>query len=108
MGREFCARVNGGRGPLWHEYTHMFVDEELQEVAVKLGVLWQRRDLTHKHNHFTREGDAASWAKGNREMPQFLRAANSPEHWRQFSALFQARKAAGFPGHEPAPVRVAA
>ena len=33
MGREFCLRVNQGRGPLWPEYTHMFVDEELQAVA---------------------------------------------------------------------------
>src|SRR5216683_3069212 len=47
LGREFCQRVNGGNGPLWHEYFHMGVDEELQAVAERLGVFWSRRDLTH-------------------------------------------------------------
>ena len=42
IGREFARRVNQGKGPLWPEYKHMFVDEELQGVAQKLGVLWQR------------------------------------------------------------------
>ena len=98
MGREFCQRANGGSGPLWREYTHMFVDLELQQVAQKLGILWQRRDLTHLHKHFTRVDGAVDWKA---VMPDFLRQANSPEHWAQFQALFMGRRGAGFPGHEP-------
>lgn len=95
MGREFCKRMYGGKGPLYEGYTHMYVDEELQHVAKKLGVLWQRRDLIHYHHHWGRK-------RGSKEdMPQFLEAVNSPEHWRQSKALFDERLAAGFPGHEP-------
>ncbi len=103
MGREFCERINQGRGPLWPEYTHMFVDDELQSVAQRLGILWQRPDLTHHHQHFARVGDDANWAVGRARMPPFLREANSPQHWALFEALFKARREAGFPGHEPLP-----
>lgn len=98
MGREFCETAYGGNGPLYHGYTHMFVDEELWNVAKLLGVYWERRDLTHRHEHWARDGKA--------KMPDFLASANSPEHWRQFKALFENRKAARFPGHEVS-VRVA-
>lgn len=108
MGREFCLRVNAGQGPLWSEYTHMFVDEELQHVATKLGVLWQRRDLVHLHRHFTRVSDALDSNAAPRQAPEFLREANSPAHWAKYDALFKSRRAAGFPGHEPLPVEVAA
>jgi hypothetical protein len=103
LGREFCERANQGRGPLWYEYTHMFVDEELQNVAIGLGILWQRPDLTHIHHHFCRVGDRVDWARGRQAMPEFLREANSLAHWEKFRALFQARRAAGFPGSEPLP-----
>jgi hypothetical protein len=103
LGRDFCHRANQGHGPLWHEYTHMFVDEELQNVAIVLGVLWQRMDLTHLHHQFCRVEDRVDWAHGRQVMPEFLREANSPAHWEKFRALFQARKAAGFPGSDPLP-----
>lgn len=103
MGREFCERMYGGEGPLYYGYTHMHVDEELQAVAVKLGVLWQRPDLIHLHRHWMRE----TWPKVQRaECPEFLKEANSMRHWNESKALFQSRKAAGFPGHEPLPVEV--
>lgn len=108
MGREFCLRANGGLGPLWPEYTHMFVDEELQHVALKLGVLWQRRDLVHLHRHFMRVSDALDSNAVQRPTPEFLKEANSPAHWAKFDALFKSRRDAGFPGHEPLPVEVAA
>lgn len=104
MGREFCRRMYGGNGPLYQEYVHMFVDEELQEVAIKLGVLWQRRDLIHLHHHFMRESVAATSGAVQKPTPIHLVKANSPEHWNQYKALFQSRKAWGFPGHEPLPV----
>ena len=99
ISREFARRINGGRGPWWPEYFHMGGDEELQAVAMKLGVFWQRPDLTHFHQHWGLPAPGQTIGhKAN--MPKFLERANSPEHWRQYKALFTARKAAGFPGHE--------
>jgi hypothetical protein len=97
MGREFCERMYQGNGPLWPEYRHCFVDNELQEVSIRLGVLWQRRDLSHYHHHFTRHGDDARATA----PPDFLREANSPEHWQKYGGIFGNRKRLGFPGHEP-------
>lgn len=98
LGREFCRRVNQGRGPLWPEYFHMGVDEELQEIALRLGILWQRRDVTQFHKHWTRrEGQAPA------VEPEFLKDKNSPEAWQAYKKLFATRKAAGFPGSELIP-----
>lgn len=95
LGREFCKRVNQGRGPLWPEYFHMFVDEELQAVAEKLGILWQRPDLTQIHHHWGRKPGAS-----RESIPDFLKAVNKKEHWDKYKALFLERQAAGFPGSE--------
>ena len=89
MGREFCRRIYGGRGPIWPEFWHMFEDEHLQCVAKKLGILWQRRDLTHHHNHWGRTGFANL-------QPDFLSRANSPTHWAEAKAIFERLKAGGF------------
>jgi hypothetical protein len=91
IGREFARRVNRGRGPLWPEYFHMGVDEELQAVATKLGVLWQRRDLIQYHQH---------WARKREKMPDFLKKANSGAEWDKYKKLFADRQKAGFPGSE--------
>jgi len=100
ISREFARRMYGGTGPYWHEYRHQFVDEELQNVALKLGVFWQRPDLTQRHNHWGRPRDGEIMAPSSR-MPAFLAEANSAEHWRKYKGIFEARRAAGFPGHEP-------
>jgi hypothetical protein len=93
MGREWCKRMYQGSGPLWPEYFHMFGDEELQCVAEKLGVFWQRPDLIHLHQHWAREAV--------KKAPAFLHYVNSPGHWESSKTLFLQRKAAGFPQHEP-------
>ena len=99
IGREFARRMYGGKGPYWPGYTHQFVDQELQEVAIKMGVFWQRRDLTHYHAHALRtEGIEIGPRK---PLPAFLIEANSKAHWEKYSALFKEREVAGFPGHEP-------
>lgn len=99
-GREYCKRINQGKGPLWPEYHHMFVDEEAQLVAQKYGVFCQRPDLTQMHMHWGRPKPGERF--GNIDnMPEFLKEANSPEHWGKYKAIFEARKAAGFPGSEP-------
>jgi hypothetical protein len=89
MGREFCQRIYGGKGPLWPEFTHMYVDEHLQCVAEKLGILWQRPDLTQRHEHWGRQGDAT-------KMPEFLKHANSSEEWAKSQAIFERLKSGGF------------
>ena len=99
MGREFCQRVNQGNGPLWPEYYHMGVDQELQAVATRLGVFWQRPDLIHLHKHWGRGVGDAKGSAAN--MPEFLARANSKEEWDKYKALFRAREEAGFPGSEP-------
>lgn len=100
IGREFCERAYGGNGPLWHEYRHMFEDEELRDVALKLGVYWTRPDLTHLHHHFMRASNDINSPAVNKPIPPHLIEANSPAHWNKFKALYERRKAAGFPGHE--------
>jgi hypothetical protein len=95
MGREFCRRMYQGRGPLFEGYFHMGEDEELQAVATKLGVFWQRRDLIHFHHHWARKRQDAA------DRPAFLERANSHEEWLKYKKLFAERAAAGFPGHEP-------
>ncbi len=100
MGREFCLRVNQGNGPLWPEYFHMGCDEELQAIATRLGVFWQRPDLIHLHKHWGRAREGERLAPRER-MPKFLEKANSAEEWNKYKKLFAERQAAGFPGSEP-------
>lgn len=102
MGREFCLRINQGNGPLWPAYGHMGVDEELQAVAIKYGVFWQRPDLTHFHQHWGRPRPGEKMGLRER-MPAFLEHANSAEEWRKYKAIFAERQATGFPGSEPLP-----
>jgi hypothetical protein len=92
IGREFARRMNQGKGPFWREYFHMFADEELQCVAQRMGVLWQRRDLTHHHEHPRRDGAART--------PDFAAEIYSSGHWQASKSLFDSRKKAGFPGSE--------
>jgi len=101
-GREYCRRMYGGQGPLFPGYRHMFVDEEAQEVAIKMGVFWQRRDLVQKHRHWGR-GATDKTIVTHPRIPPHLEQWNTPEHWRQAKLLFESRKAAAFPGHEPIP-----
>lgn len=96
MGRAFCERINQGRGPLREEFTHMFVDEALQEIAIKYGCFWQRRDLIHFHDHWARTPGTSASA-----CPEFLKQVNAPEHWVKSKAILEKLKAAGWPGSEP-------
>lgn len=101
IGREFAKRVNQGCGPLWPEYTHMFVDQELQEVAQRLGVLWQRPDLTQLHMQYCRESAALDAGVVQAPVPEhILHDGYTPEHWLKYETLFLKRKAEGFLGSE--------
>lgn len=114
VGREFCRRINQGNGPLWPEYKHMWLDEELQHVAIKYGVLWQRPELIHLHHHFARasahlnsgavavnEGGVTLYGGAMKPRPAFLDEANSGAHWSKYRGIFLERKRLGFPGSEP-------
>ncbi len=96
LGREWCLRANQGRGPFHPGFTHMFGDQCLQEVAMKLGVFWQRPDLIHLHRHFQRESDALNSPAVIKPRPPHLDRWNTREHWDESKALFDKLKADGF------------
>ena len=96
LGREWCLRANGGRGPFWPEFTHMFSDECLKRTAEKLGVYWARPDLTHFHNHFMRETSAIDSEAVRKAVPQHLKQWNTPEHWDEMKAIFKRLEADHF------------
>lgn len=92
LGREWCRRGYGGNGPLWHEYFHLYVDEDLHNVAKGLGLLWHRPELCQYHAMYNRIG---------KKMPAFLSGERMAQPKAQ--ALFCARRAAGYPGSELSP-----
>lgn len=98
MGREWCERSYLGNGPMWDGYHHLYADEELQEVAIKQGVFWQRPDLTQYHDHPARGPKGYSaYHEGH------LAAINTETSWAVHRVTFEDRKAHGFPGSEPCP-----
>lgn len=92
IGQDFARRMYGERGPYHEGYFHNFGDEEIMNVAVRLGVLWQRSDIAQYHHH---------WGREQRPMPRYLKRAN--DGFRSEQQIFLSRKARGFPGHEPLP-----
>jgi hypothetical protein len=94
MGREFCRRMYGGKGPFCEAYPHMWGDEEMHIITSRLGILWNRPDLTHFHGHFRRN---AGFKLSQR--PSWM--VRNDECYTKYKPLFEARKRAGFPGHEP-------
>lgn len=98
MGRQWCERANQGKGPLYPDFEHMFVDEFLQASAQKQGVFWQRSDLTHLHHHWQRGG--------GKPCPSFLQRVSGPAHWNEAKALFERLKARNFVDGDPLPMEV--
>jgi hypothetical protein len=90
VGREFLRRAYEGKGPWWGGYRAYYGDQEMKEVAEKLGCLWMEKSLTQHHAHFSRPG-------GMPKMP--YQVQNEQRHWHPDKALFYQRRAAGFPGH---------
>ena len=90
IGREFAVRAYGGHGPFRDEYHHFYADTELQQVALKLRCFWQRPDITQEHKHWSRFGN---------NKPEFADDLYSL-YWDRDEALYKARQAAGFSGHE--------
>lgn len=91
LGREWCLRINQGEGPWWSQYHHNWADQELQEVATRLGCFWQRRDLQHFHDHPLRY-PGGKW-------PDHLKDVS--EDYKRMKPVFETRKRMGFPGSDP-------
>jgi hypothetical protein len=98
IGREYFLRAYQGNGPICAEYGWMYDDEEMYEVTKRLGVLWQRHDVTHIHNHWARNPGG--------QCPTFAQHANTPQHFQKNKHLFESRKRAGFPGSKPLQMEV--
>jgi hypothetical protein len=94
MGREFCRRMYGGNGPFCEEYPHMWGDEEMHEVCKAMGILWNRDDLSHFHDHFQRPQEHRI-----NERPNWM--IRNDNCYAKYKPVFDRRKRAGFPGHEP-------
>lgn len=97
MGREWCRRMYGGRGPLCDAYYHFFEDTEHKLIAEKYGALLMRPDLCQFHDHFERVPGTNQMQ--NVEPPPHLVRAKS--QWGTSLQIFKTRKREGFPGHEP-------
>lgn len=95
IGREFARRMNGGKGPFWPSCFHMFSDQILKEVAEKMGVLWQRRDLIHFHDHCRRDGVPRT--------PDFAGQIYGPQEWEVSKREYERLKALDFSECVPIP-----
>jgi hypothetical protein len=96
MGREWCMRANGGAGPLWPEFAHMFVDQALQETATRCGCFWQRQDITHMHQHYLRDSERIDAGVRYAEPPAHLKKWNSQQHWRDMQAIYERLRSQNF------------
>lgn len=88
IGRAWFQSMYSGRGPMYGGYHHNYADNELFWVAKGLNALWDRPDLSHFHDHFTRGGHA------------------QPKYWESVKRqdlsdclLYYARVHEHFPGH---------
>lgn len=91
LGRAWMERMYRGHGGMPECYVHNWADEELYWVAKCSGRLWQRPDLTQRHEHFRRRGESA---------PDYW-IDSAARHDERDCLTFIARRAAGFPGAEP-------
>lgn len=91
FGRAWCERAYGGMGPFYAGYRHFFGDEELLYAASAQNAVWQCPDLTQFHDHWIRKGGP----------PKTDYQTRNDRHWEHDKWLYEARKAAGWPGSAP-------
>lgn len=91
LGRGWIDRAYQGQGPMPPGYRHGWADLELYWVARGLGRLWERPDLTQRHEHF--------WRDGGTRPPHRARTADPSD--RQDVQRYLARRWLSFPGCEP-------
>ena len=86
FGRAWIKQAYRGEGPLCPEYSAFYGDEELLNVAQKLGVFWGRRDLTQEHHH---------WVRYGRETKTDYQQRNSDKYFASDRRTFNRRVAEG-------------
>jgi hypothetical protein len=91
FGKGWLKRAYRGLHPVWPGYIAFFGDQELREVAKKLGALWQRLDVNQYHHHWSRQG-------GPEKLPY---QAKNDVFWKNDEKLYYERKRGNWPGHEP-------
>jgi hypothetical protein len=101
LGRSWCRRAHGGKGPLFPDFRHMFVDEALQLYAQSLGVFWQRPDLTHFHAHAQRDLANPARLGGVGQPAPHMKEWNSQKHWQESKAIFERLKSTNFAECQP-------
>ena len=89
IGRKFIEKTYSGNGPYYTGYYHYFSDQELQDVATKLGCFYQDRSIVQYHDH---------WQRKNRTRPSYLMTAK--DKWENDRKTYLTRKQEGYPGHE--------
>lgn len=91
LGRKWIDTMYQGRGPMCDLYQHNWGDVELYWVARCMNALWCREDLTHFHEHFSRDS----------KKPEQWWLQNVHRHDRRDVETFISRSWQRFPGHEP-------
>ena len=81
FGRAWIERAYFGRGPFCGLYKHFFGDEELRHYAKFHGALWDRPDVTQRHDH---------WTRGVPKTP--YQCTNSDDYWRGDQITFEHRR----------------
>jgi len=87
LGRGWINLAYQGNGPFHNGYRSFYSDEELLDVALKGGLLWQRNDIAHPHRHW-------SWGLAHRQHYHDVASTN----WNSDHELYRNRKLLGFPG----------
>jgi len=91
FGRGWVERAYGSLGPLWSGYHQFFGDQELAVVAKRLGVLWQRSDLSQHHHHWL--------FPGGPQKTDYQKA--NDRWWKPDEKLYRERAKANFPNSNP-------
>lgn len=92
MGRGWVLNAYEGCGPYHAGYGHFFADEELLHVARAQGCLVQDSELTQQHHHWSNDRSPYFGAKTE------YQTRNSSRWWDADKAIYERRKADGFPG----------
>ncbi|MGD9790373.1 MAG: hypothetical protein AB7Q00_01045 [Phycisphaerales bacterium] len=92
IGRAWFSTMYNGKGAMYSGYRHNWADNELYWLAKGLGVLWERPDLSHFHDHFTRRGE---------EKPGYWQEQVEARDLADCQ-MYINRSWSRFPGHQPA------
>lgn len=86
FGKNWAQNSYGSKGPFHTGYQSFYADEDLWNVAQNAKQLWLNEEITIFHKH---------WSWGHTEREDYHRRAQT--NWQDDKALFERRKAAGFP-----------